>query len=351
MARGQRDTHHTSPAFQQNANHINPFRLSPFWGLCANFQTPRCLSSKVGRHKPPGPEAEQSEYKSRLAQLDFTEMQAVHMLSSFASRERSFPMESVQPWLQLLQDLQVQHPTQVVARHSIILASRAATARANASGVVVWLQSLGATQGEIAVLLMKRAMILNVPHATAAAVTAWLRKNLGWSTSTIFIGLKKYPELFGLSCKNLEATRAWFTSEGFSITVFEQQPQLLQCNLSSISNQAKARFLTQVIRQDIQQLLTCSSYLKYSLLGRIGPRSAFHSLHCKGQPFSLSYRLKPNDADFAEQLTSSSLDAECNSRGMKRSHVYAEFKTSWQQREGQEWDVGKKKQSMGLKKE
>lgn len=305
------------------------------------------MCSKIARSLPQGPARDVSVHKPKLSQLGFTEEQAAHTLAYSVRRKRSFPIDNVQPWLHLLHKLNVEHPVQVLSKRPVLLASRASTAEANMEGLVELLGGLGATQKQLAALLYKHPMLFNIPPTTPSAAAAWLRSKLHLSSSVIADLFTKYSELFYMSCEDLDVTLAWFLSMGYSIETVRQKPQLLRSKLSTTVNKAKVRFLTQVMQKDVEELQTCTQFLRYSLFQNIGPRWAFHSLYCKGQPFVLSTRLNVNDAGLVQKLDSSSLDEECKVCSLTRLEVYEKFKIKWQEGEGKIWDVRGAKNDSG----
>lgn len=330
------------PAFQpQHTVHIfKPLRPSPFrgWDQHTGHLNQRFSHTTARNKKPSRDKPDQCGKSLQLIRLGFTEQQASRVLSFFTRRGVSLSIENVHAWLQLLHQLHVDQTVCVVSRHPIILTSRAATAAANAAGVKEWLCSVGATPETQAMLFGKYPMLLNIPHATTMAMTEWLRRELMWSSSTITRVLLMYPELFTCSWGNLDVKLAWLLSSGASVQMLNQKPYLLLNNFNSKVNQAKVRFLSQVMKLEV---LPCIPFLGHSLLERIGPRYTFHSLHCSGQPFTLSYRLCSVDADFVKQLISPSLESECASSSQTRLQVYEKFRFQWQQGEGRQWDVGK----------
>lgn len=303
------------------------------------------LSTKSGSKAAPALEAVHDTKAAQLVQLGFTEEQAAHVLSGFASRTGNLNITHVQPWLQLLRKLHVDNPIQVVSKHAIILASKPAAAEGKAARYVGWLIGLGATPERVAALISKRPMLLNIPNATPIAVAAWLQSKLDLSSSDIVNVFDKCPELFGQTHQELDLTLDWFISNEVSIEMVQRKPQLLGCNLSSIVTKTKARFLIQAMRKDAQELLTSTTFFKFSLLDRIGPRWVFHLLHCKDQPFVLSTKLNCIDADFLRRLNSPSLDAECTFRSMTRQQLFDESMSNWKAGEGKEWDVESNKRA------
>lgn len=290
--------------------------------------------------------SDQPSHKSKLVQLGFTEEGADRVLLFYASQKLNINITNVHAWVELLHTYNVDDAPQVVSDHPIILTSRAATAKANAAGVVEWLNGLRATPEMVTVLFSKRPTLLTVPHATAAAVTECLRSKLSWSDSTIVNVLTSFPKVYGVSPKKLDVRLNWLLAKGFSLgnisKMARSQPQLLLCNFTSPISSSRIRFMTTVMKQE---LLICLQFVTYSLVDRIGPRWAFHSLYCKDQPFSLNYRIRCSAAFFLKRLISPSLDAECASRGLNRSQVYEAFKISWKQGEGNEWDLGDRKKT------
>lgn len=119
-----------------------------------------------------------------------------------------------------------------------------------------------------------------------------------------------------------------------------RRPLLLGSDLHGAVMQAKVRFLTQVMRNDIQVLVCCPQFLSMQLVGRIGPRWAFWSRHCPGQPFVLNTRLNVSLENFVSNLRSPSLDAECNVRNLTYMQLFEEESARWQAEEGAEWVVG-----------
>lgn len=292
-------------------------------------------------------------------------------------------------WLQLLHQHGVQHPSDVMSNHIIILKSRAETAQARSAAVVAWMRKLGLTEAEIVDIITQRPMVFNVPLETANAVSEWLQHELGWNGSMISNVLVRYPRLFGLSpFSNLSIKLAWFRSHSFSTVnissalysnpalfnnaiahnecqiislkamglspeqvtkVFKRIPHLLMRDMEGNIIQAKIHFLTQVMHMQVEELAAFPAFLTYSLMKRIGPRWGFHSLHCKGQSFSLAYRLSLKDRQYAESLTSQSLDAQCKARCLTRLQLYEEFRSQWQQGEERRWNLGNKPEKSQIK--
>lgn len=157
------------------------------------------------------------------------------------------------------------------------------------------------------------------------------------------------PELFGLTCKKLKTRLAWFVQQGLTTTMIGERPQVLRRNVISAVNQAKVRFLTQVMKKEVREVLTCTPFFNLSLCNYIGPRWAFHSKYCKDQPFRLSTRLSNGKPRFLKQLPSLILDAECISLGMTRFELFEEFATGWKEGEGKEWNVERKKKETIVK--
>ncbi|MEW5318934.1 MAG: hypothetical protein WDW38_010116 [Sanguina aurantia] len=84
----------------------------------------------------------------------------------------------------------------------------------------------------------------------------------------------------------------------------------------------------------ILQTTSCPAFFTYSLLDRIRPRWAFHTLYCKGQPYNLN-SLKYTDEQFPVKLSECpSLDEECKLHGMSRGEVYSEFLAQYKLPEG-----------------
>lgn len=305
----------------------------------------RCMGTKAGSNLPSGVNIESSSIHTQLMQLGFTDKEATHVLSRYASRlkTRSFSIGNVHAWLQLLGANHVKHPHQVLCKHVIILSSKAATAEANADGVVTWFHSLGATNDMTAALLSKRPMLLIIPHKTAVAVTVWLHSQLGWSSSMILSTLMRQPALFNYSIAHNNSQVSALQGMGFSAAqvnqILRKKPELLIRDISSRVTQTKVRFLTEVMKKSVEELLTCPAFFTYSVMERIGPRWGFHSRYFAGQTFVLGSRLTVTNEIFAQSLVSPSLEAECAARVMPRPQVYAEFKLSWKQGEGKMWDV------------
>lgn len=274
----------------------------------------------------------------QLVDSGFTEDQAGAVVLYFANSNINLPLENVQPWLQLLPKLQVHHPHQLLSKKSILLASKASAAEVNATSLVELLQDLGATPEIIQTLISKKATLLTFPHATPSPISAWLRSNLSLSSSAILNVLFCCPELFSRSREDLDVTLAWLTSNGVSIESIIQKPEVLGCDVSSSATQGKARFLTQAMGKDASELLAFPHFFKCSL-SRVGPRWAFHNLYCNGQPFHLKPSLQVTDAQYVQRLDSTSLDAECSSRGKTRGQLYAEFRAKWSKVEGKKWDM------------
>lgn len=221
----------------------------------------------------PDTRSNQPSRKSQLLQLGFTEEEAARVLSYYASQGLIFNRTNTQAWLELLQMLHVVHAVQVITKHPIILTNRAATAAANAEGVVGWLLSAGVTSEQQAVLLGKYPMLLTVPCATASAVTECLRIRLSWSDSTIFNVLRTFPKLFCVASNTLNARIDWLLSKDVDINIISKkarsQPQLLLRSFSSPVNSIKIRFYTTVMGKDLPEWLP---FVSYSLFQNVGPR-------------------------------------------------------------------------------
>lgn len=309
-----------------------PLRSTSLLGQVLQVCSDHTSSTAASKTKPKSSTTGLFGKTAHLVKLGFTEEQAARVLSFFVRRKVTLNDENIQPWLMLLQKYNVEDAMHVVSQHPMILTSRASTADANADGVMTWMQTLGVTHDQRAALLGKYPVLLNVPNTTQSATSAWLGSELGWSSTLRMNVLMKVPELFGLSCQNLDAKLAWFLANGISTELIKRKPHLLLFNMSSSINKTKIYFLTQIMKQELQACMPC---VTYSLFHRIGPRWAFHTLHCKDQPFTLSYRLDTADADFVHELGSSSFEAECATRNLTRIDVYEDFRARWQQGEGE----------------
>lgn len=321
-------------------------------------------------------------HKLQLVKEGFTEKQTVMILAWLSSRKRPFVIRNIQQWLQVLRNYGVKQPLDVMSNHLILLMARADTAHARSTAVVQWMSEHGLAQDAIAAVISQWPLILHTPLETAKAVAAWLGSELGWSDGMISDVLTRHPRLFGLSTvSNLCVKLSWFKSQGLSAAavsrvffntpplfyttiarnekqlaalqamglsksqvseMLRKLPHLLTRNIAGDNIQAKVRFLSEDMGRTIEELVTCSVFLTYSLINRIGPRWAFHSLYCKGQSFVLGSRLPVKDKHFADSLSSQTLDTECVSRGYDRLRLYNEFRAEWQQGEGIKWDVRKR---------
>lgn len=374
-----RSTSRSSTSFLQQRASITTSIIPRQLGkqsLNAVRTTQYLLSTKAGPDSVP----DQLSHKSKLVELGFTEEEAARVISYHTSRKLHVNIQNVQAWLQLLHRHHVEFACQVVSKRPLILTSKAVTAAINAEGIMEWLSKLGVEPNVVPSLISEVPMLLTVRHATPAAVTEWLHTKLSWTSSTVIVALKRHPQLFGYSPHdNLDTKLAWFLSKGFSIEsiskalattpslfnnkiehnesqlsamqglglslpqvlkMVRQRPQLLRCGFSGLNVQTKVHFLTQVMNKSIQELLSCTPFLRYSLFNNIGPRWAFHSLYSQDQPFTLSSKLNCGEARYSRQLVSSTLDEDCISRGLTRLQVYQEFKAHWQLEEGKKWDVG-----------
>lgn len=334
-------------AFQPHtASILTPLRPFQLGGrnLHAGFLSHRLLSTTADKHKQQRNRAVRAVQVLQLITLGFTEQQANRVLSFFVHRGVRLTLDNVQAWLQLLLQYHVDHPIEAVSRHPIILTSRATTAAANAGGVVEWFRSVGATPEMHAILLGKYPTLLTVPHGTASAVTTCLRSRMDWSDSTILNVLKSFPKVFAVAPTNLNVRLEWLLLNGISIDtiskVAKAQPQLLLRDFSSSINSTKTHYFTTIMGRT---LLECLPFVTYSLLNNIGPRSAFHSVYCKDQPFKLNHRLRCSEATFPKHLVSPSLKAECTSCSQTRAQLFGGFKTDWQQTEGKKWHAGPRK--------
>lgn len=340
----------------------------------------RCAHSRTAVKTPhPAILDNRSRDKSDLYQLGFTDQQVARLLLYLAAQRRCFKLDKMDAWLQLLVRHHVQQPHAVISKYPLILSHKAETVAENADAVVLWMSSLGMTSVHTAQLLGEWPMLLTIPNTTGTAVAAWFSDELKWSSSMVATMLSKFPQLFCLSTSdNLAPKLAWFVAQGFSRKtmggVFFRAPSLLGCtvqrsntqlkalkaigmsesqvlhmaikaptllslSINGQTTQAKVRFLTQEMRKEVTELLSCPTFLTYSLVQRIGPRWSFHSRYCnQGKQFNLSTQLIPSDQHFAEKYVSSSLDAECASRSISRIQLYEEHRTQWQQGLGREWD-------------
>lgn len=323
---------------------------------------------------------ESLSHAADLQQLGFTSKQAGRVLAYMSSQNRAFDFGNTRQWLQLLSSHFVEQPQLAVSQHPIILTSKAENVKHRAEQASQWACSLGLTREAIVHIITKRPMFLSIPRATAEGVAAWLIRELGWDADMICKTLVSSPWLFGLNpVKALAPKLAWFISQGFSVEIIskgmfhtpsimnvtiahhgaqlsalhamgltmhqvtqliQSRPSLLTRNMSGSIIQSKVRFLTQVMGKQIGEVVTCSTYLTYSLSDRTGPRCSFHSLYCPGQPFVLNTRLTVADDEFVRVLVSPSLDAASALSGLTSLQLYADFKAQWPQREGKEWDMG-----------
>lgn len=316
--------------------------------------------------------------KSQLVQLGFDVHQAERVLSFFCVQKRNVNIENLFHWLQLLHTLNVGQSFETAARCPSILTHRAESASRNATAIVTWMSSIGLTDTEIPQIFRTCPMLITIPQATAEQVAAWLTSDLGWSSSMVVRLMRKRPSFFAFSSVDTLRPKLVFFSQHFSIqqisnalfiqprlfdtTIAHNQSQVLSLQAIGLSQfqvaemirkmpglllrdiagdvtQAKVRFLTQIIRQPVQEMLKFPAFLTLSLANRIGPRWAFHSLYSPDQPFNLNTRLSPTDINFTHRLQSPSLDAECVLTGMGRLQIFERFAAQWQEREGREWAV------------
>lgn len=345
----------------------------------ACFSPKRALSNTAcnSLQSCPPADTQTSEFDLVLNE-GFSQKQAQLVLKFYTIKHSKVSIRNVRGWLTLLLKHHVDMPVSVISKYPLVLSSKYETADANADAFMLWCFSLGLTPVDTALLLSKRPMLLVVPHATAAAASEWLSKELGWSSAMIGSVLVRNPRVLSASPNALSRRLAWFQSQGFSVaaiskafysgpTLFNysiirneaqlsamqamglsqsqvgemlgKMPMLLARDMSSAITQAKLRFLIQVMGKPVLDMVTCPGFLCISLLGRTGPRWFFCSLYCHGQAFVLSTNLIPTDEQFVKRLSSPSLDADCAARDLSRIQLYNDFKISWVDKEGLEWDA------------
>lgn len=342
------------------------------------------ISTTAGKESPPGNEKGKASATTQLFQEGFSDKQASRILSYLSARRLSFRIMNVKHWLHLLHQCHVVRPNDAISQHPIILEKKAATMQAKAAATVLWISKNGLTDIEIGELLCKRPEMLNVTLANLEAVDAWLSSKLSWTADRIGKVLARCPQLFSLTPVNLSSKLAWFNSQGLSNsrlstalfhtpTLFDctiirnetqlsalqaaglthaqvahmlyQVPQLLTRDMSGDVIQAKFRFLGEVMGQDVQKLVQFPAFLTCSLSKRIGPRWAFHNLHCPGQQFTLGYNLTPKDQDWLQHRCFATLAAECSRSGVTLLHMYSDFSIQWRQEEGARWNFENSKHS------
>lgn len=323
---------------------------------------------------------------SQLLQEGFTEKQAARIMSYLASKGRRLDIVNVRQWLGILLQSNVERPFEAFAKCPIIIENRADHTEDKAAAVVAWMSRKGLSSIRIGEVLSKWPAMLIVPCANAEAVEAWLRSELDWTDDTFEQALSRCSQLFSLNPSNLSAKLAWFISIGcskrkmssalitnpslFDYTLERNESQLLALQLQGLThtevaqlvakkpslitqdmlsdiNQAKFRFLVQVMKFSIQELVRFPVFPTYSLFYRVGPRWSFHALHCRNRPFNISSNLANTEEVWLGRLRSLSLDAECSTRGLTRSQLFAESTIQWQQGEGKQWNFEKVKPSPG----
>lgn len=338
------------------------------------------FSTTAGKNPVPGAKDGKSDKQSQLLQEGFTFIQAARILSYLSNRKRPLDIENVRQWLQLLRKNHVQKPLSAMAKCPIIIEHRAHKVQVKAAAVAQWMQQKELTTVKFGQILSKWPALLVMTFANLEAVEAWLSSELNWTSKQTGRAFATFPQLFGLSPANLACKLAWFIDKGCSnhkmSRVLLSQPYLMSytaarnetqwsdllaagltqtqvaeavvkmphivgLRVASDINQAKLRFLVQGMGKEISELVRCPGYLSCSLFKRVGPRWAFHSLHCPGQRFTLSTQLAPKVEGWLHQMSSSSMDAECIARGMTRAQLYQEHTLQWQRGEGQKWNFEK----------
>lgn len=316
-----------------------------------------------------------------LLQDGFTPEQAATLLERLIRNKRTLSIDNVREWVLLLRTVSVNQPEQVISTNPIILGKRAdhSVSSGSAAAAAEWMGSKGLTPFEVSKVISAFPMILNVSPASLAATDAWLRIELRWTSDMTKKALHACPELFALRPSNLAPKLDWFRMTGFSdeaissmlikcpnlltvsvernqslvsalqllglsrdqvLLLIFQMPSLLRKNISSATQQAKVRFLLEVMQRDILELTTCTAYFTYSLFNRIGPRWAFVALYCEdAQTRKLGGMLSKGEISFLEGLKSASMDEACSSRGLTHAQLFQRFVVEWQEGEGKEWCV------------
>lgn len=335
------------------------------------------LRAAANSHRRPNVADDSGISNTSLKQLGFTDPQAAAVLSFFTRQKRNLNISDTAQWVQILDDFGVKHPTASLSKNPIILQGNPAGKDIRLAAVVQWMSSRGLTDVEIAEVIGKQPMVLNMPLIKVEAVTAWLVDELGWSDGMINTTLQKMPTLFGLNpVKNLAPKLAWLTSRclakeemskvlhthpqlltftvernevnvsalmarGLSdaqvAKMLRKMPQLLGQNIPGLVMQLKMKYLVEVMEAPITTMVNDPHYLARSLKNVIGPRWTFSSRYGIKQPTSTTSKLSKTTVQFLATLKSESLDAECENRGLTRLQVYEAWTLSWQSGEGRWW--------------
>lgn len=111
-----------------------------------------------------------------------------------------------------------------------------------------------------------------------------------------------------------------------------KEPDLLARDFAGGVALDQVYFLTHVVGKQVTEVLVAlPGILKLSLFERRGRRWSFYSLHCQGQTSVLNTRVKPPDAEFAQKLKHSSLDARRLSSGLTNYELFCKHRLQWQQ--------------------
>lgn len=326
-----------------------------------------------------------SEGTVLLLDEGFTGEEAAKIESRSIGMDSDNKIANVRLWMEMRVNPHVVQPTEVSAKQFIVMKNLAEmSADDDAASIVQWMLSLHLQPDEVAKIIARFPPHLNTLAANMLSVDAWLRTELDFNDGMISTALGKYPRFFTFRLSSLALRVAWFRSKGFSqalirriftthygllattvqhydsqllvlqalglsedqaVALVVKTPTVLSLELSCENQQAKLRFLTQVMGKSILELEMCSGFLTYSM-ERIATRWAFFNLHCSDQPqLKLGQLLQMADAKFTDGpalCSSLSLRHECNSGGLARLEVFHKFVSQWKEGEGRIWIKEKK---------
>lgn len=354
------------------------------------LRTPAATAA-AGKPGPRGPaDSSPAVDTALLLEAGFAVEQAAELLAYFAGKRHKISIGRVRGWLQILHSCNVQQPTDVVSRCPFILSTSTDNPARNSKATMDWMASTGLTPLEASELLSHWPQVLIITPQNLGAVDAWLRAELAWTSSMILKAIHVYPGMFGCRPSNLALKREWYRTTGFRdeaissmlikvpnllsfsverneaqlsalqllglsrdqvVLLMTQKPSLMRKNIAGAKQQAKIRYLLQVMQRDILALTSCPGFFSCSLFDRIGPRWAFVALHCEdAKTRSLTTLLINNETRFLAWLKSPSLDEECRARGLTHAQLFQRFVGEWKLGEGREWlveDEKKKRSGVG----
>lgn len=278
------------------------------------------LVKTAGLRRSPGKLSDdhRDTYTAALIDAGLNNTQAERVLGFFRTVKHTFSVDNFLLWLQLLESLGVQQPTEVLFKRPILLMRRADNAAAKAQATIACLHNNGLTDSEVVSVISTEPMILCVTVDTLGAVDALFRFEFGWDTAQINKLMLKSPLSFAAIPEKTLSKLAWFKSHGFTtamlskiflstpqlfrysidrneanlsalrafglsqpqvISMVMQIPTLLSVLISGPTIQAKVQFFTIVMKLPITDLVSSPGYLIRSLSQKIGPRWTYWSLH------------------------------------------------------------------------